>query len=92
MRVAHAADAQRAPVAEGAATSGSRPIAPIDGTVVKILVAVGDTFTPGVPLAVLEAMKMELPILAGSSGSIAAVHVEVGATVKAGTLLFSFHT
>jgi acetyl-CoA carboxylase biotin carboxylase subunit len=90
VRVAPAADARRAAIAESAAASGTRPAAPIDGTIVRILVAAGESVEAGAALAVLEAMKMELPILAGRAGRIAAVHVAAGATVKAGTLLFSF--
>jgi hypothetical protein len=45
-----------------------RVVAPMHGTILKVLVAPGDTVAAGDPVAVLEAMKMETHIAAGSAG------------------------
>ena len=67
--------------------SGNAIVAPMQGTVVKIDVAVGDTVTAGDVVAVVEAMKMENPITAHRDGVITAVDVEVGGTVTAGGVI-----
>jgi acetyl-CoA/propionyl-CoA carboxylase, biotin carboxylase, biotin carboxyl carrier protein len=75
--------------AAAAPTQDGRPIAPMDATVVEIRVAVGDTVAAGDVLAVLEAMKMEMPIRSGTSGTVTAVHTAPGASVTAGSTLVS---
>ena len=57
------------------------------GTVVKVLVCVGDTVEPGQTLIIVEAMKMEQRLTAGAAGQITAVAVEEGETVDQGTTL-----
>ena len=72
----------------GARESGpSRLTAPIPGKVVAIKIAPGDEVSPGQPLIVLEAMKMENELSAEQAGTVAAVHVTDGATVEGGELL-----
>lgn len=61
--------------------------APMPATVVKLLVAAGDTVAEGDTLMVLEAMKMELPIRAPRDGRIGAVHCRVGELVQPGVPL-----
>jgi acetyl/propionyl-CoA carboxylase alpha subunit len=61
--------------------------APMPGTVLRVLVQPGDTVAPRQPLVVLEAMKMETPVVARFAGRVAAVHVAEGASVAAGALL-----
>jgi biotin carboxyl carrier protein len=57
------------------------------GTVIKVLVAAGDDVQPRQPLVVLEAMKMETPLVSPYAATVKAVHVEEGARVAAGTVL-----
>ncbi|MGE5360646.1 MAG: biotin/lipoyl-containing protein [Bacteroidales bacterium] len=66
---------------------GDQPMAPMPGTVVKLLVAVGEHVERGQILLKLEAMKMELPIRASHAGTIAAVHCREGELVQAGARL-----
>jgi acetyl-CoA/propionyl-CoA/long-chain acyl-CoA carboxylase, biotin carboxylase, biotin carboxyl carrier protein len=61
-------------------------IAPMQGTVLKLWVAEGDSVKVGDPLIVLEAMKMESTIDATREGKVA-VHVAPGDSVGAGQLL-----
>ena len=57
---------------------------PMQGTVIKLLVQVGDQVEAGQPMAVLEAMKMENNIAAGRSGTVTEIRVRVGDSVGAG--------
>jgi len=58
--------------------------APMPGVVLKILVKVGDVVTKGMPLVILEAMKMEHAITAGSDGTVAAINCVEGELVQPG--------
>jgi biotin carboxyl carrier protein len=62
---------------------------PMPGRVVKILVKKGDAIEAGQALMVVEAMKMENEIRAKAAGTVADVHVEVGATVEGNAKLVS---
>lgn len=53
-------------------------VAPMPGTVLAILVGVGDEVVAGQPLLIIEAMKMEHQIVAPSSGKVTEVLVTVG--------------
>ena len=61
--------------------------APMQGTIVTVLVAVGDVVEPGQAVCVLEAMKMENHINADRAGTVLEVKVEPGDTVGAGDVL-----
>ncbi len=58
--------------------------AEMSANVWKILVRTGDTIEEDGTIAILESMKMEIPVLAESAGVIVAVHVEEGQVVSAG--------
>ncbi|MDO5645579.1 MAG: biotin carboxylase N-terminal domain-containing protein [Dermabacter sp.] len=73
--------------AAGAASAGNAVSAPMQGTIVKVVAEAGQSVADGDLLVVLEAMKMEQPILAHRSGVIANLDAEVGATVSAGAVL-----
>jgi pyruvate carboxylase len=57
------------------------------GIVLRVLVAPGDPVEPRQPLVVLEAMKMETPLLAPFAATVSAVHVREGDRVAGGQLL-----
>ena len=61
--------------------------APMPGTVIKVLVAEGEHVQPRQPLVVLEAMKMETPIVSPYEATVRAVHVDEGDRVAGGTVL-----
>jgi propionyl-CoA carboxylase alpha chain len=50
-------------------------------------VSVGDEVSAGQPLLVLEAMKMQHPVVAGTTGVVRSLDVVPGAQVDAGTVL-----
>jgi acetyl-CoA/propionyl-CoA carboxylase, biotin carboxylase, biotin carboxyl carrier protein len=70
----------------GAAGSGSVTV-PMQGTIVKVVVAVGDTVKVGDPICVLEAMKMENQIQAEKAGTVGEIKVQPGQTVGAGDVV-----
>ena len=51
----------------------------MQGTIVKVAVADGDEVAEGDVIVVVEAMKMEQPLQAHRSGTVAGLSVEVGA-------------
>ena len=72
----------------GGAGGGSGEVrTPMQGTVIKVLVAVGDTVEADEPVVVLEAMKMENNLLAGCSGTVSEVRVAAGDLVGGGDLV-----
>ena len=70
-----------------AKSSGNSVSSPMQGTVVKIVKANGDRVEIGDLIVVLEAMKMEQPLIAQKAGVIAQLGVGVGQTVSSGQLL-----
>jgi acetyl-CoA/propionyl-CoA carboxylase biotin carboxyl carrier protein len=69
------------------AVSGDALTAPMQGTIVKVAVEEGQQVAEGDLVVVLEAMKMEQPITAHRSGTIANLSAEVGAPVQSGAPL-----
>ncbi|MGZ3143625.1 ATP-binding protein [Lentzea chajnantorensis] len=62
-------------------------VAPMPGTVVRVSVRQGDHVTAGQELLVLEAMKMEHRVLAGTAGTVTELLVERAQQVNAGDVL-----
>ena len=81
-----------APVAAPAAApaapaTGTEITAPMPGTVLRILVDVGQAVKKGDDILVLEAMKMEQALKATVDGTVAAINVSQGDTVEAGEVV-----
>jgi acetyl-CoA/propionyl-CoA/long-chain acyl-CoA carboxylase, biotin carboxylase, biotin carboxyl carrier protein len=87
-RLWHRAMSFAAPAAQvtqaSAGPASGAVVAPMHGTILKVLVAEGDRVAGGDPVAVLEAMKMETQVVAVASGIVREIRVQPGATVEAG--------
>ncbi|MCX7621067.1 MAG: acetyl-CoA carboxylase biotin carboxylase subunit [Acidimicrobiales bacterium] len=70
----------------GAGASGAITV-PMQGTIVKVLVEVGDVVEVGQPVCVLEAMKMENQITAEKAGTVKEVKVSAGDSVGSGDVV-----
>ncbi|OGP69611.1 MAG: acetyl-CoA carboxylase biotin carboxyl carrier protein subunit [Deltaproteobacteria bacterium RBG_13_47_9] len=57
--------------------------APMAGKVISLLVQIGDVVNDGNEVAVIEAMKMELPIVSSASGKVIEIGVSAGQAVEA---------
>ncbi len=78
---------RRAGGSGGGAAAGTGAIAvPMQGTIVKVDVAVGDQVTAGQVVCVLEAMKMENNVASDVTGVVAEIKVEAGQAVGAGDI------
>lgn len=74
--------------ADAAGGAGSGQVkASMDGAIVDVLVAEGDSVEAGQTLVVLEAMKMEHPLKAGVTGVVKAISCSAGQQVKSKQLL-----
>jgi acetyl-CoA/propionyl-CoA carboxylase biotin carboxyl carrier protein len=71
----------------GGAAGAGQVTVPMQGTIVKVLVAQGDTVEIGQGICILEAMKMENQINAEKAGTVNEVRVKPGATVGAGDVV-----
>ena len=58
------------------------------GSVWKILVKEGDTVTEGQEVAILESMKMEIPVAAEAGGTVSGIKVGENDFVNEGDVLF----
>lgn len=68
-------------------TTGEKIIAPMPGTIVKVVAAKGAAVKKGDVIVVLEAMKMENEIMAPTDGIVIDIVVSQGAAVNNGDLL-----
>ncbi len=72
----------------GVAGTGSGEVTvPMQGTVVKVLVAVGDQVEEGQTVCILEAMKMENTVVSGKAGTVVELHIAEGDGVGAGDVV-----
>ena len=85
-KAAPKAPAAAAPAASGAA-GGVKIEAGAAGKVFKIEAKVGQAVKRGDAVIILEAMKMEIPVVAPQDGTVASINVSVGDPVEAGALL-----
>ncbi len=74
-------------VTHGADEAGRGPVCPLPGRVIAVHVAESQEVEEGDVLMVIEAMKMEHTITAGSPATVAAVRFAIGDRVDAGDLL-----
>jgi acetyl-CoA/propionyl-CoA carboxylase biotin carboxyl carrier protein len=73
--------------ASGGAVGSGHVTVPMQGTIVKVLVEIGQTVEAGEPVVVLEAMKMENQIPAERAGTIKQIKVSPGDTVGGGDVV-----
>ena len=64
---------------------------PLPGVILSVDCKVGDTVKRGQKILVLEAMKMEIPVVAPQDGTVASIDVAVGDAVEAGATLASLN-
>ena len=83
----HGKQRQEAPRAGGDGDGRIAVAAPLQGTIVRVDVAVGDEVAAGSPVAIMEAMKMEHVVVAERSGVVHEVVVAAGDAVFAGHVL-----
>ena len=84
-----AAPAPKAPAAAPkAAGAGSIKVeAGAAGKVFKVEASVGQKVSKGDTVIILEAMKMEIPVVAPQDGTVASIDVAVGDAVEAGAVM-----
>ena len=77
----------RKPRSAPTAGGGNGLVSPMQGTIIKIAVADGASVLTGDVVVVLEAMKMEQPLVAHKEGTVSGLSVAVGQTVAAGAVI-----
>lgn len=85
--VPKAAPAAAAPAAASGAAGSVKIEAGAAGKVFKIEANVGQAVKKGDAVVIVEAMKMEIPVVAPEDGTVASINVAVGDAVEAGALL-----
>ncbi|MDP6448420.1 MAG: biotin/lipoyl-containing protein, partial [Pirellulaceae bacterium] len=71
----------------GGGAGNGQVAVPMQGTIVKVVVEVGDTVEAGDTVCVLEAMKMENNVAADIAGTVTEVKVAVGDSVGSGDVV-----
>lgn len=87
---APAAAPKAAPAAAPKAAAGAGSVevkAGAAGKVFKIEANVGQSVKKGDPVVIIEAMKMEIPVVAPEDGTVASIDAAVGDAVEAGAVL-----
>ncbi len=80
-------DTTHAPVSGIAGAASDQVLASMDGAIIDVRAAEGAQISKGDTLVILEAMKMEHPLIADRDGIVAKVHVSTGTQVKRRQLL-----
>lgn len=89
-KAAPAAPAPKA-AAPKAAAGAVAVTASVPGKVFKVEASVGQAVKAGDPIIILEAMKMEIPVVAPQDGTVASIDVAVGDAVESGDSLASLN-
>ena len=84
-----AATATPATASPAAVAAGTEIKAPLAGSVIEVLVSVGQQVEDGDPVMIIEAMKMETEIRSHVSGSVQSIVVAKGDAIKTDQLLMS---
>ncbi|HEY0816940.1 MAG TPA: biotin carboxylase N-terminal domain-containing protein [Pseudonocardia sp.] len=82
-----AAPRRRSAGSSGTAASGDAVTAPMQGTIIKVAVSDGDAVAAGDLVVVLEAMKMENPVIAHKAGTVTGLDAAQGNSVAQGAVL-----
>lgn len=82
-----AAPAAEAPAPAAAGAGSVEVTASVPGKVFKVEASVGQAVKSGDPIVILEAMKMEIPVVAPEDGTVAGINVSVGDAVESGDVL-----
>ena len=78
----------KAPAPKAAGGAGSVKVeAGAAGKGFKIEAKVGQAVKTGDPVVIIEAMKMEIPVVAPKDGTVASIDVAVGDSIEAGAVL-----
>ena len=78
----------KAPAPKAAGGAGSVKVeAGAAGKVFKIEAKVGQAVKTGDPVVIIEAMKIEIPVVAPKDGTVASIDVAVGDSIEAGAVL-----
>lgn len=81
-----------APAAAPTGAAGSIAVkAPLQGTIMKVMVKPGDSVKRGTPVCVIEALKMENDVVAPEDGVVASVNVGSGDSVKTDEVLLTLN-
>ena len=80
-------DLRRAGLKASAGAGAVKITAGAAGKVFKIEAPAGTAVKKGAPVVIIEAMKMEIPVVAPQDGTVASVDVAVGDPVEAGAVL-----
>ncbi len=87
-KAAPAAAAAPAPAPAAAGNAGGTEVtASVPGKVFKVEASVGQALKAGDSIVILEAMKMEIPVVAPEDGTVASINVSVGDAVESGDVL-----
>ncbi|AEE46968.1 Carbamoyl-phosphate synthase L chain ATP-binding protein [Cellulomonas fimi ATCC 484] len=78
---------RRSAAKAGGGSNGTTLASPMQGTIVKVAVAEGAQVAEGDLVVVLEAMKMEQPLVAHRAGTVTGLAAGVGSSVSAGTAI-----